>query len=71
MARLTFNSIFIQHPDGTLEPRQKIRVGGVTFGSGVKLSRGMALGGIDFTRFVGHDLEVETDNDILVIKAIH
>jgi hypothetical protein len=73
MARVTFDSIFIQHPDGSLEPRQRIRVGGVTFGPGVRFTRGVAFAGIDFTQFIGHDLEVETDtqNDILVITGIY
>lgn len=70
MARVTFDSIFITHEDGTLEPRQRIRVGGVTFGPGVKLSRGVALGGIDFTQFIGHELEIKTDGDIVVIRGI-
>jgi len=73
MARVNFDSIFIRHPDGSLEPRQRIRVGGVTFGPGVRFTRGVAFAGIDFTQFIGHDLEVETDteNDILVIKGIY
>ncbi len=69
--RVPFNTIFIQHPDGTLEPRQRIRVGGVEFGPGVRFSRGVALGGIDFTQFIGRDLEVETENEVLVIKGIY
>lgn len=71
MARITFDSIFTQHPDGTLEPRQRIRVGGVEFGPGVRFSRGAAFGGIDFTNFIGRDFEVETDNGVLVIKGIY
>lgn len=69
--RIPFNNVFIQHPNGTLEPRQRIRVGGIEFGPGVKFSRGVSFGGIDFTQFVGRDLEVETNNDVLVIKGIY
>jgi len=71
MARLNFDSIFTHHQDGALEPRQRIRVGGVTFGTGVRFTRGVAVGGIDFTQFIGRDLEVETDGDILIIKGIY
>lgn len=71
MARVTFDSVFIKHPGGVLEPKQKIRVGGVTLGPGVKFSRGVAFGGVDFTQFAGRDLEVETDGDVLVIKGIY
>jgi hypothetical protein len=69
--RVSFNTIFIQHPNGTLEPKQRIRVGGIEFGSGVVFSRGVAFGGIDFTQFIGRDLEVETENEVLVIKGIY
>ena len=69
--RVPFNTIFIQHSDGSLEPRQRIRVGGVEFGPGVRFSRGVAFGGVDFTQFIGHDLEVETENDVLIIKGIY
>ncbi|KKU12796.1 MAG: hypothetical protein UX98_C0004G0005 [Parcubacteria group bacterium GW2011_GWA2_47_26] len=72
MARLNFNAIFAQHlDDNTLEPKQRIRVGGVEFGPGVKFSHGVAFGGVDFSQFIGRDLEVETHGDILVIKGIY
>ncbi len=69
--RVPFNTVFIQYPNAELEPRQRVRVGGVEFGPGVKFSRGVAIGGIDFTQFVERDLEVETDEDVLVIKGIY
>lgn len=74
MARVTFDSLFIQHSeDGTIEPRQSVRIGGVTIGPGVRLSRGVTIGGIDLTKFRGRDFEVEEDekNDILVITGIY
>lgn len=71
MARLAFDSIFTRNSDGTIEPRQRIRVGGVTFGPGVRLSQGVVFGGIDFTLFQDRDFEIETDKDILVIKGIY
>lgn len=71
MARINFNAVFLRSPDGSLEPRQRIRVGGVEFGPGVRFTRGVALGGVDFTLFVGRDLEVETDRDVLVVKGIY
>ncbi|MDP2864179.1 MAG: hypothetical protein Q8N73_00765 [bacterium] len=69
--RISFDNVFIQHPNRTLEPRQRIRVGGVEFGPGVIFSRGVAFGGIDFFQFIGHDLEVETDGEVLIIKGIY
>jgi hypothetical protein len=69
--RVSFSTIFTQHPDGSLEPRQRIRVGGVALGPGVRFSRGAVFGGIDFHQFIGHDFEVETDGDVTVIKGIY
>lgn len=69
--KLPFNTVFIQYSDGTLEPRQRIRVGGVGFGPGIRFSRGVAFAGIDFTLFIGHDLEVDSENGVLVIKGIY
>jgi len=71
MPRLQFSAIFQENDDGSLEPRQRIRVGGVEFGPGVRFTTGVALGGIDFTQFRGRDLEVETDGATLVIKGIY
>lgn len=72
MARISFNSVFRQSPDGSLEPTQRIRVGGVEFGPGVRFNRGVSFGGVDFTLFVGRDFEVETDvNGVLVLQAIY
>ncbi len=72
MARITFDSIFIQHPDGSLEPRQRIRVGGVEFGPGVRFNRGVTFAGVDFTLFIGRDFEVDIDDrNIIVLKGIY
>ncbi len=71
MARITFDSVFIKNPDGSLKPKQRIRVGGVELGPGVSFRKGVAFGGIDFTEFIHRDLEVETDGEILVIKGIY
>lgn len=71
MARVTFDSIFIKHSDGSLEPNQRIRVGGVEFGPGVRFIRGVSFAGIDFTQFMDKDLEIKTDGDVIVITGIY
>lgn len=69
--RVPFNTVFLQNTDGSLEPRQRIRVGGVELDPGAKFSHGVTFGGIDFTQFIGHHLEVETDGEVLVVKGIY
>lgn len=71
MARLDFDSVFQTHSDGSIEPKQRVRVSGIEFGQGVRLNPGVALGGIDLTKFKDRDLEVETDNSTIVIKGIY
>lgn len=71
MARVTFDSLFVRHPDGSLEPRQRIRVGGVEFGPGVRFSKGVAFAGIDFTLFTDRELEVEEHGDVKVISGVY
>jgi len=71
MPRIHFNELFLQHPDGSIEPRYRIRVGGVEFGPGVRFSNGAVFAGIDFTLFRDHDLEVQEEADIRVINGIY
>jgi hypothetical protein len=71
MAKVNFDTIFIRHEDGSIEPKQRLRIGGVTLGPGVKFNKGVSFSGVDFTQFIGNDFEVETDGDILVIKGIY
>lgn len=71
MARVNFDSIFIRHPDGSLEPRQRIRVGGIEFGPGVRFNQGVSFAGVDFTLFIGRDFDVDIDNNIFVLKGIY
>lgn len=69
--RVSFNTVFIQYPDGSLEPQRRIKVGGVEFGPGVRFSKGVSFAGIDFALFIGRDLEVEEENSMLIIKGIY
>lgn len=77
MARFKFDSLFTKYlnNDGTvasIEPKQRIRIGGVTMGPGVKFSQGVAFGGIDLFQFLDKDLEVQVDSQgILVITGIY
>lgn len=71
MAKVTFDSVFKKYGDGSLEPKQRIRVGGVSLGPGVRFTRGASFGGVDFTLFVDRDLEVKTDKNVLVITGIY
>lgn len=70
MARINFNQIFNINTDGSIEPRQRIRVGGIEFGPGVKFGNGVSFGGIDFSQFTLNDFEVDIDGNLVIIKGI-
>lgn len=73
MARVTFESIFEHHrEDNTLEPRQVIRVNGVTLGPGVRFQNSV-IGGVNFQspEIFKHDLEVKTEGEITVITGAY
>ncbi len=67
--RINFNQIFNSHPDGTLEPKARIRLGGIEFGPGVKFRRGIEFGGIDIFEYVGRELAMTKDGDVWVIHG--
>lgn len=71
MARMNFDVIFLTHQNGAIEPRQQIRIGGITLGPGVQFQGGVSFSGIDFSQFRGRDFEVETDGNVLVIKGAY
>lgn len=71
MARVPFSSIFDIHTDGTIEPRQTVRIGGVTLSPGARFARGNIIGGVDLVQYANHDLEVTTDDGTAVITGIY
>ena len=68
---MNFNEIFIVYPDGSIEPRQQIRVGGVGFGPGVRFGHGVSFSGIDFSLFVGRNFQVREENQVVNILGVY
>jgi len=72
MARVNFDTVFDVSSDNLrVRPRQTIRINGVTFSPNVTFTRGVAVGGIDITQYIGRTLETITDNEVTVITAIY
>lgn len=69
--RLNFYEIFQVHPDGSIEPRRVVRIGGVQLGPGVRFMKGIAFSGIDLSLYVGRDFLVEESNGVLSMKGIY
>lgn len=69
--RINFFQIFRINPEGSIEPNMRVRIGGVQFGPGVKIGRGVLFGNIDLFQFVGRDFEVQDINGVLNITGIY
>jgi hypothetical protein len=69
--RINFDQVFTVLPDGSVEPKQRIRIGGVEMSAGNRFSRGTSFGGVDLASYTENDLEVETKDDLIVIKGIY
>ena len=68
--RYRFNEVF-EEENGSLTPIRQIRVGGVSFGPGVSFVSGAAFGGVNFHQYIGHDMEADDEDGVLVIKGIY
>lgn len=69
--RLNFYSIFKQHHDGSLEPLQPVRIGGVQMGQGVRFGRGVSFGGINIFDYIGKDFQVEEKGGVIILLGIY
>jgi translation elongation factor EF-1alpha len=69
--RVPFSDVFEINPNGSVSPRTRVRIGGVTMGSGVSFGRGAFFGGVELASYIEHDLEIEYEGDIVVIKGAY
>jgi len=70
MNRFKFSDVFQENPDGSLTPKIRISVNGVSFGpGGMTFNKGVAFGGIDFHQYKNLDIAGEYVDDILLIKG--
>ena len=68
--RINFYSLFKSNADGSFEPIQSVRIGGVQIGPGVKFGRGVNFAGIDLTQHIGKDFLVDNQQGVYIIKGI-
>lgn len=72
MARITFDTIFTKHEDGSLEPKRAVKINGVVVRPGLRF-KDTSFNGINLSdsQFLNHDLEVELDKDTIIITGIY
>lgn len=69
--RINFYALFRQYPDGSLEPIRTVRIGGIQFGPGVRLGKGVSFGDVDLVQYIGHDFSVEQNEGVSIIVGIY
>ncbi len=69
--RTNFNLIFRINDDGSIEPLQPVRIGGVQMGPGVRFGRGVMFGGIDLSQYIGREFQTINENGVLVINGVY
>ena len=69
--RIPFHVVFNVHEDGTLQPRQRVRIGATYIGPEWRISKGVYFGDVDLTRHIGRDLEVQQIPNALMVKAVY
>ena len=71
MKRIPFNDLFQINANGSITPKVRIGIGGVTMGPGVSFGRGVSFSGIDLTLYIGRDFQVEETNGLYLIKGVY
>ena len=71
MNRINFNSIFRLNNDGSIEPRQLIRIGRIQMGPGVRLHRGVLFGDLNLYDSVGRDFRTDQEDGVLVLTGVY
>ena len=66
---MPFDRIFMIH-DGQIIPLVHVSIGNVAFATGVPIPPPLALEGVEIKDFAGHDLEIEREDGLTVIKGV-
>ena len=69
--RINFNQMFTFHSDGSIEPKARVRVGGIEFGPGVKFGKGVQFSGVDLLKLSGKDLAVTEKDNVWIINGYY
>lgn len=57
--RYKFLDIFQELTDGSLSPKSRVEINGISFSPGVIFQKGVAFGGVDFHLYKYFDIAVE------------
>ena len=71
MPRVPFTTIFRKNPDGSIEPVQQVRIGGVLLTPGVILRKGQIIAGLDLTQYESNEFQIDIKDNVMVINGIY
>lgn len=69
--RINYNQLFNFLPDGRIEPKARMRIGGVEFGPGIKIGKGVQFSGVDLLKWSGKDLAVTQEGEVWLIHGYY
>ncbi len=62
--RVLFSHVFKANEDGSYTPLHRVEIGDITIGpGGFSFTPGVSFSGLNIASYVGHDFEVEQDED--------
>jgi hypothetical protein len=67
--RMPFDRIFMI-VEGQIIPLVHVSIGNVAFAAGVPIPPPLTLEGVEMKDFAGHDLEIEREDGLTVIKGL-
>lgn len=68
--RIPFNKLF-SVANGIITPIVTIHINGITMTPGVSFGSGVIFGGIDLSKFLGKDFEVDLNNGVYIVKGVY
>lgn len=71
MPRVPFSSIFRREPNGSIEPVQQVRIGGVLLSPGVILAPGQIIAGLDLSQYSDREFQIDVKDGVLTITGIY
>lgn len=60
--RVRFNEVF-EIINGAITPKTTVTIGGITMTPGVSFGGGVSFSGVELSKYIGKDLEIEKKED--------
>ena len=65
-----YDDLFKHNADGTISPIRPLEINGEMVGTDTKIATGVKYGGIDLSAYTGHDMLVDTQRSVVIIRQV-